>query len=139
MLGCRIPSEDLLALRPTGLSHFADGISKSDADICRLQYPRNHLRQVRRSRRLTLRERGRRHGRLQHGYSDDWQRSSETRNEETLTRLALGCHDRVCVRRTAITDKIASAGVLVMLPVLAFTFLVRNYLVSGLMAGGVKE
>jgi ABC-type glycerol-3-phosphate transport system permease component len=29
--------------------------------------------------------------------------------------------------------------VLVMLPVLAFTFLVRNYLVSGLMAGGVKE
>ncbi len=35
--------------------------------------------------------------------------------------------------------KIAAAGVLVMLPVLAFTFFVRNYLVSGLMAGGVKE
>ena len=31
------------------------------------------------------------------------------------------------------------AGVLVMLPVLAFTFFVRAYLVSGLMAGGVKE
>jgi ABC-type glycerol-3-phosphate transport system permease component len=86
-----------------------------------------------------LRERGRRHGRLQHGYSDDWQRSSETRNEETLTRLSLGCYDRVCVRHTAIADKIASAGVLVMLPVLALTFFVRNHLVSGLMAGGVKE
>ncbi|MGH7154907.1 MAG: hypothetical protein ACREF3_13360 [Acetobacteraceae bacterium] len=35
--------------------------------------------------------------------------------------------------------KIAAAGVLVMLPVLVFTFLVRAYLVSGLMAGGVKE
>jgi multiple sugar transport system permease protein len=35
--------------------------------------------------------------------------------------------------------KIAAAGVLVMLPVLAFTFFVRSYLVSGLMAGGVKE
>ena len=35
--------------------------------------------------------------------------------------------------------KIAAAGVLVMLPVLAFTFFVRNHLVSGLMAGGVKE
>ena len=35
--------------------------------------------------------------------------------------------------------KIAAAGVLVMLPVLVFTFFVRNYLVSGLMAGGVKE
>lgn len=35
--------------------------------------------------------------------------------------------------------KIAAAGVLVMLPVLAFTFLVRAYLVRGLMAGGVKE
>jgi multiple sugar transport system permease protein len=35
--------------------------------------------------------------------------------------------------------KIAAAGVLVMLPVLVFTFLVRSYLVRGLMAGGVKE
>lgn len=35
--------------------------------------------------------------------------------------------------------KIAAAGVLVMLPVLVFTFLVRAYLVRGLMAGGVKE
>lgn len=35
--------------------------------------------------------------------------------------------------------KIAAAGVLVTLPVLIFTFLVRTYLVSGLMAGGVKE
>jgi multiple sugar transport system permease protein len=35
--------------------------------------------------------------------------------------------------------KIAAAGGLVMLPVLVFTFFVRNYLVSGLMAGGVKE
>jgi multiple sugar transport system permease protein len=35
--------------------------------------------------------------------------------------------------------KIAAAGVLVMLPVLVFTFFVRSYLVSGLMAGGVKE
>jgi multiple sugar transport system permease protein len=35
--------------------------------------------------------------------------------------------------------KIAAAGTLVMLPVLLFTFLVRSYLVSGLMAGGVKE
>jgi hypothetical protein len=32
-----------------------------------------------------------------------------------------------------------AAGALVMPPVLAFTFFVRNYLVSGLMAGGVKE
>jgi hypothetical protein len=31
------------------------------------------------------------------------------------------------------------AGVLVMLPVLAFTFFVRNYLVNGLMTSGVKE
>jgi multiple sugar transport system permease protein len=35
--------------------------------------------------------------------------------------------------------KIAAAGVLVMLPVSAFAFCVRAYLVSGLMAGGVKE
>ena len=35
--------------------------------------------------------------------------------------------------------KIAAAGTLVMLPVLVFTFLVRSYLVRGLMAGGVKE
>jgi len=35
--------------------------------------------------------------------------------------------------------KIAAAGVLVMLPVLVFTFFVRAYLVRGLMAGGVKE
>ncbi len=35
--------------------------------------------------------------------------------------------------------KIAAAGVLVMLPVLVFTFFVRGYLVGGLMAGGVKE
>jgi len=35
--------------------------------------------------------------------------------------------------------KIAAAGVLVMLPVLIFTFFVRAYLVRGLMAGGVKE
>jgi len=35
--------------------------------------------------------------------------------------------------------KIAAGGVLVMLPVLAFAFFVRGYLVSGLMAGGVKE
>jgi hypothetical protein len=32
-----------------------------------------------------------------------------------------------------------AAGVLVMLPVLAFTFFVRNYLVNGLMTVGVKE
>jgi multiple sugar transport system permease protein len=35
--------------------------------------------------------------------------------------------------------KIAAGGVLVMLPVLAFTFFVRAYLVRGLMAGGLKE
>ena len=35
--------------------------------------------------------------------------------------------------------KIAAGGVAVMLPVLVFTVLVRRYLVSGLMAGGVKE
>lgn len=35
--------------------------------------------------------------------------------------------------------KIAAAGTLVMLPVIAFTFFVRSYLVRGLMAGGVKE
>ena len=35
--------------------------------------------------------------------------------------------------------KIAAGGVSVMLPVLVFTVLVRRYLVSGLMAGGVKE
>jgi multiple sugar transport system permease protein len=35
--------------------------------------------------------------------------------------------------------KIAAGGVSVMLPVLAFTVLVRRYLLSGLMAGGVKE
>jgi len=35
--------------------------------------------------------------------------------------------------------KIAAAGTLVMLPVLAFTFLVRSYLVRGIMAGGLKE
>jgi len=35
--------------------------------------------------------------------------------------------------------KIAAGGVSVMLPVLVFTLLVRRYLVSGLMAGGVKE
>ncbi|MBV9376216.1 MAG: carbohydrate ABC transporter permease [Alphaproteobacteria bacterium] len=35
--------------------------------------------------------------------------------------------------------KIAAGGVSVMLPVLLFTMLVRRYLVSGLMAGGIKE
>jgi multiple sugar transport system permease protein len=35
--------------------------------------------------------------------------------------------------------KIAAAGTLVMLPVVAFTFVVRTYLVHGLMAGGLKE
>lgn len=35
--------------------------------------------------------------------------------------------------------KIAAGGVSVMLPVLAFTVLVRRYLVSGLTSGGVKE
>jgi multiple sugar transport system permease protein len=35
--------------------------------------------------------------------------------------------------------KIAAAGTLVMLPVVAFTFVVRAYLIHGLMAGGVKE
>ncbi len=35
--------------------------------------------------------------------------------------------------------KIAAAGVLVLLPVLAFTMLTRRYLVRGLTAGGVKE
>ena len=35
--------------------------------------------------------------------------------------------------------KIAAAGTLVMLPVVVFTFVVRTYLVNGLMAGGVKE
>lgn len=35
--------------------------------------------------------------------------------------------------------KIAAAGVVVLLPVLIFTFFVRSYLVRGLMAGGVKE
>jgi multiple sugar transport system permease protein len=35
--------------------------------------------------------------------------------------------------------RIAAAGTLVMLPVVAFSMLVRNYLVRGLMAGGTKE
>ena len=35
--------------------------------------------------------------------------------------------------------KIAAGGTLVMLPVVAFTIVVRAYLVRGLMAGGVKE
>lgn len=35
--------------------------------------------------------------------------------------------------------KIAAGGVLVMLPVLVFSLLVRRYVVGGLMAGGVKE
>jgi multiple sugar transport system permease protein len=35
--------------------------------------------------------------------------------------------------------KIAAGGTLVMLPVVAFTVLVRTYLVRGLMAGGIKE
>jgi multiple sugar transport system permease protein len=35
--------------------------------------------------------------------------------------------------------RIAAAGTLVMLPVVAFSILVRNYLVGGLAAGGVKE
>jgi multiple sugar transport system permease protein len=35
--------------------------------------------------------------------------------------------------------RIAAAGSLVMLPVVAFSILVRNYLVRGLAAGGVKE
>jgi multiple sugar transport system permease protein len=35
--------------------------------------------------------------------------------------------------------KIAAAGTLVMLPVVAFTFVVRAYLIHGIMAGGVKE
>jgi multiple sugar transport system permease protein len=34
---------------------------------------------------------------------------------------------------------IASAGTLVMLPVVLFTVLVRRYLVQGLTAGGVKD
>jgi len=33
----------------------------------------------------------------------------------------------------------AAGGTLVMLPVLMFTVLVRRWLVSGLMAGGVKD
>lgn len=35
--------------------------------------------------------------------------------------------------------KIAAGGTLVMLPVVVFSLVVRNYLVSGLMAGGLKE
>ena len=35
--------------------------------------------------------------------------------------------------------KIAAGGTLVMLPVVAFSILVRRYLVHGLTAGGVKE
>jgi multiple sugar transport system permease protein len=35
--------------------------------------------------------------------------------------------------------RIAAAGTLVMLPVVVFSILVRNYLVRGLAAGGVKE
>jgi multiple sugar transport system permease protein len=35
--------------------------------------------------------------------------------------------------------RIAAAGTLVMLPVVVFSMLVRNYLVRGLAAGGVKE
>jgi len=35
--------------------------------------------------------------------------------------------------------KIAAGGTLVMLPVVIFSFLVRHYLVRGLMAGGLKE
>ncbi|MDQ2762115.1 MAG: carbohydrate ABC transporter permease, partial [Pseudomonadota bacterium] len=35
--------------------------------------------------------------------------------------------------------KIAAAGVLVLLPVLVFTFFARTYLVRGMMAGGLKE
>lgn len=35
--------------------------------------------------------------------------------------------------------RIAAAGTLVMLPVVVFSMLVRNYLVRGLMAGGTKE
>ena len=35
--------------------------------------------------------------------------------------------------------KIAAGGVLVMLPVVMFTFLVRTYLVRGLTAGGLKD
>jgi multiple sugar transport system permease protein len=35
--------------------------------------------------------------------------------------------------------KMAAGGTLVMLPVLVFTVLVRRWLVSGLMAGGVKD
>ena len=35
--------------------------------------------------------------------------------------------------------KIAAGGTLVMLPVIVFTLLVRNYLVRGLTAGGVKD
>jgi multiple sugar transport system permease protein len=35
--------------------------------------------------------------------------------------------------------KIAAGGTLVMLPVIVFTLLVRNYLVRGLTAGGLKD
>ena len=35
--------------------------------------------------------------------------------------------------------KIAAGGTLVMLPVVVFTLLVRNYLVRGLTAGGLKD
>ncbi len=35
--------------------------------------------------------------------------------------------------------KIAAAGVLVLLPVLVFTFFVRSYLVRGMLTGGLKE
>jgi multiple sugar transport system permease protein len=35
--------------------------------------------------------------------------------------------------------KIAAAGTLVTLPVVAFTFVVPAYLIHGLMAGGIKE
>jgi multiple sugar transport system permease protein len=36
-------------------------------------------------------------------------------------------------------SKIAASGTLVMLPVVAFTLLVRRYLVQGLTAGGLKD
>ena len=35
--------------------------------------------------------------------------------------------------------RIAAAGTLVMLPVVVFSILVRNYLIHGLTAGGTKE
>jgi multiple sugar transport system permease protein len=43
------------------------------------------------------------------------------------------------LRRGSAEGRIAAAGTSVMLPVVAFSILVRNYLVRGLAARGVKE